>query len=550
MSGKRRFQKVVKIFSGVKEDVVTLYPGLLGLKIGGQKTIEVSGRSGYVYIRLLNNLNEVIQAYNDQVPVNDSMYDLPVLVRRDKTDKGKWYVYGKDTGRYSNWGGFSYLPTHGDTHSFDESDVGIDITYVHNKQFMPHLVYPTSSTGSATVDLYPYPYYGPDGNWHYAGQQTITGLLDYVPSTTGTAQILLIYFDGNDTPLIATGSSVSSDVTNVQTLLNALPSLPTSTSDPIALVKVNNNTTTFGWDNVIPLRQLHSWTSFTGTVTGVGHTIQDDGVSQTARTYLNFVGDGFVLWDTGTQTNVSGTASGGASVVWDGSQWNPLAKPTSANAKDDEFDNDSLDGKWTEWDVNTVLSVAENNWGAELSTLAGTYCGVGITQPIPSATNFTFWTRAHLFSDSVNDIRRQCGIIVGEDLVDNPSTSNFYFYGLQLWPDTSSAKVVAAQYSDYSLVSGTSYGTGVDVPVSLNSIYLRCRYTTGTDEFQFELSYDGIAWMTTIDNTFAFTPKQIGIGLIGEVDNVNKAVFEFFRVVNTNTNIVLPGNRVEYKFDT
>ena len=52
-----------------------------------------------------------------------------------------------------------------------------------------------------------------------------------------------------------------------------------------------------------------AYINFTGS-SGSGHTIQDDGVSQTQRTNFNFVGDGFLLWDDAgnNATIVSGTS--------------------------------------------------------------------------------------------------------------------------------------------------------------------------------------------------------------------------------------------------
>jgi hypothetical protein len=69
----------------------TSYSGLLGLAIGGHKIVNHPTRAGYVYVRLRDNLSEVVQAFNDKV---SPVYDFPVLIQR----KGnKWYVLGRPT---------------------------------------------------------------------------------------------------------------------------------------------------------------------------------------------------------------------------------------------------------------------------------------------------------------------------------------------------------------------------------------------------------------------------------------------------------------------
>ena len=91
--------------------------GVLGYPIS-TKVVEVPGRNGYVYVRLRNSNNEIIQARNDKV---SPVYDLPVLVIRDATG---YRVLGRDLVRYQDWGSFSsFLPRHGASHSLT-NDLG------------------------------------------------------------------------------------------------------------------------------------------------------------------------------------------------------------------------------------------------------------------------------------------------------------------------------------------------------------------------------------------------------------------------------------------
>jgi hypothetical protein len=111
--------------------------GSLGIPIGGQKLVEVPNRNSFVYVKLRDNQNEVIQAFNNKVAPS---YGLPVIVERQHN---RYVVLDVDTIRYQNdWNSFApYLPRHGNTHSFNtESGGGGDIVWVHNRQFMPFLL--------------------------------------------------------------------------------------------------------------------------------------------------------------------------------------------------------------------------------------------------------------------------------------------------------------------------------------------------------------------------------------------------------------------------
>lgn len=82
-----------------------------------------------------------------------------------------------------------------------------------------------------------------------------------------------------------------------------------------------------------------AWIDWTGSSSGGGHVIQDEGVAQTQRTNFNFIGDGFVLWDDAGNdaTIVSGTSipgtpgapgaqgeqglPGGTTIIYDDSEY-------------------------------------------------------------------------------------------------------------------------------------------------------------------------------------------------------------------------------------
>ncbi|MHA2345046.1 MAG: hypothetical protein ACXADW_24650 [Candidatus Hodarchaeales archaeon] len=187
---KRRLFKAVSELDIKKKDQEYEIPGVLGFILAGEETVEVPTRDSFVFVRLRNNNNELIQAFNDQVSpvyglpvlvVRDKVdkgrykivgrdlgqysnwgsqvspvYGLPVLVVRDKVDKGRYKIVGRDLGQYSNWGSSStYLARHGNQHSFNpDSGGGGDIVWVFGRQFMPLLGYPSGSSASPRMMIH------------------------------------------------------------------------------------------------------------------------------------------------------------------------------------------------------------------------------------------------------------------------------------------------------------------------------------------------------------------------------------------------------------
>jgi len=61
---KKNLHRQIRGMLEDKSDKLNLISGELGIKINGQKTVEVSGRDGYVWVRLRGSESELIQAYN------------------------------------------------------------------------------------------------------------------------------------------------------------------------------------------------------------------------------------------------------------------------------------------------------------------------------------------------------------------------------------------------------------------------------------------------------------------------------------------------------
>lgn len=315
MSGRFRLRKVSERMHRVKPDEQITFPGELGLKLGGQTLVEVPNRSGFVYVRIRSDQSEVVQAYNAVV---SPIYGLPVTIARDRIDKGRYYVLGRDVGRYNNWGSSAYLPFHGAMHSFNPDAPGADPVWVWSRQFTPILAVPSGSSAAMNVLVYPGTLYY-DNRWIYAGMTGTADMSPYKP-TGSNARMVLIYMDQAGNPKLSAGSYFAANLTGTQQIFPYLPSMPGDGLVPVAGVRLVSGSTTVTWDNLYDLRQFLHWGVFTGTAgsgAGGGHTIQYNGSNLTNRSYLNFAGPGFYVFDDAVNgaTVVSGSAGGGGTLA-------------------------------------------------------------------------------------------------------------------------------------------------------------------------------------------------------------------------------------------
>jgi hypothetical protein len=317
MSGRYRLQKAHRQVKQVKQDEINLIPGELGLKLGGGKLVEVPNRPGYVYVRLRSNQSEVVQAFNDKVAL---VYGLPVLVAIDPRLQSRYYIYGRDIGRYVNWGtSSSYLPVHGHSHSFNPDSPGNDIVYVYGRQYMPFAVTPSGSSGAMSAWIYPGTMYR-NNQWHYAGGTGTPSLTGYKP-TGSTARMVLVFLDDDGNPNLAVGSHFDAGITGSLAVFDYIPTLPSLQDIPLAAIRLVSGTSAVLWDNIYDVRLLVGDASVaSGTSSGYA-TIQNEGSDLTQRTKLNFVGAGLHAYDDASNgvTVVSGSFVPGHLILDDGS---------------------------------------------------------------------------------------------------------------------------------------------------------------------------------------------------------------------------------------
>lgn len=370
MSNRYRLQKALNVLDTKKESISISVPGRLGVTKDNIKQVEVNGRPGYVWVRIRGSLSELVQAYNDQV---SAVYDLPVVLERDKVDRGRWRVRGRDLGQYQNWGTSPYLPRHGAQHSFDPDSKGGDIVWVYGKQFMPLMVYPSGSSGGPNVLIEEGVFYNA-GVWIYAGNTGTANILpDYKPTGSSNAKMALVWIDSNGNPQVEAGTvEFSSSITGNAGIIPYLPVMPSSYGVPLAGIRLLTGTATILWDNIYDVRPHIVGDGFIPTGSMSRHIIEDDGVVIQDRDTLNFVGDTFVVYDDpiNAKTIVSGTASGNANIE---------LSPNQVAFSDDDGNVIGWDlFKYYRWYDGDDIDYANLVVGGRLSSETSAYSGYSI----------------------------------------------------------------------------------------------------------------------------------------------------------------------------
>jgi hypothetical protein len=307
--GRKRFERALKGALDKKKDKPRLFKGLMGAYVAGVQAVGVADRPDFVWVRLRGATGEVIQAFNDDVM---EVFDLPVLVIRDERFSHIWRIEGRDLGQYGDWGGASYLPPHGRTHSFTASaaDTGSDPVWVFKRQFMPFMPRPNlSGTNAIYLEA---EYYFWEGRYHYWPGSGTEDLLQYRPTGGGAGRFVTIYLDGDlGIPQVLLGPEFSLIYPpQDQTEFIAVPAQDVGI--PIAAISLQTGTEQIGWQEIYDLRLAPSELPATGSTIGVF----DEGVPVGNVRSMNFVGDNVEAIVSGSFAwiSVTGTTGGGGQV--------------------------------------------------------------------------------------------------------------------------------------------------------------------------------------------------------------------------------------------
>lgn len=210
--------------------------------------------------------------------------------------------------------------------------------------------------------------------------------------------------------------------------------------------------------------------------------------------------------------------------------WMPDHPPASAGAYDDEFDNSSFDtGSWAEWDVPNDLTVSENDYGLSLlkASSANTYFS-GVYRTAPN-NDWTIWAKISLTVKRVANSAVLCGLFLGQDLANNPSTSDIvaFRYGYNAY--SSGDSIDANKFSSYQNDGASSYGNVADVIIG-SHVYQRIRRASNT--LYFDFSTNGIGWQQIGSSAEPFVPAQFGFAIFNLTTGVDaRMTCSFFRYV-------------------
>jgi len=509
-----------------------VYSGKLGLSISGARQVNVSGRGGFVYVRLRDNLSEVVQAYNDKV---SPIYDFPVLIQR----KGnRWHVIGKDTARYDQWSNYApYLPAHASQHSFNrDNGTGGDKVDIYADQFMPLLVYPSGTAGAGMLMVAPY-LLQRDADFIQVGNTGTRNLLIYKP-TTNQAILGLVVLNkttGNPEVIINSGTPFSAGITGTAGISPYIP-YPQSHQEPLYAFRLVSGTRSLGWSNLYNARQLVGrGSASTGTSSGggiAGIVAQDEGVVLGTGTVFNFVGPNVDASISGSVVRVFVTGSSGGSL------------PTFITGS---IPYAASDGTLTEnnpllfWD-NTVrgLRLGRNRNISPFNVADGFSIAVGGNNPgdISGIAGLTLGTGS-LGSPSftVNGYRaRGTGTTVMQPVQSGDALASWIGAGYDGANFQSASRV--RLYADGSWITGTYYPTRIDFEITPSgSATRRAQATLRGDSLDLvsgstyniggtphthndKLDVDSLGQVDigetvaiTDDNVYSFTPSQAA-GLI------------------------------------
>lgn len=316
-------------YDGGTEKSPQILSGILGLPIGGNLTVQVPNRPGYVFVRIRDTQNEFVSAYNDEV---SPVYNLPVLIQRQGN---RWRVVDRDLERYENWGtNLPFLPKHGDQHSFNRAGGGGDVVWVYADQFMPLLTTPSGTSGGPNVLLDSY-LLQRDSDFIHVGFTGSPNMVQYKP-TNNQAIMGLVYLNrqsGNMGLLINSGSPFNANMTGTAEIAPYIP-YPAAYQEPLYAFRLVSGTQTIQWENLYNARQFYS-----GKVTGTGGGGSSTflGLSDTPNSYAGFSGQ-FVAVN-GTETGLEFIASAPGAFTVDGLPYRTDAGdlPYSILEDDDEF---------------------------------------------------------------------------------------------------------------------------------------------------------------------------------------------------------------------
>jgi hypothetical protein len=236
---------------------------------------------------------------------------------------------------------------------------------------------------------------------------------------------------------------------------------------------------------------------------------------------------------------------GGGGFTSDLALWDADSPPLTSNGYDDEFNNLSLDPKWTEWDEALTLTLNETERGLEMildSAMANRFAGIYQQHNNSDITIYTKVSSLNL--QTAGEIK--AGIILGSGIFADPATGDFV--GYVFYNGGAGTGLQVETWNDYqnintTLVNNTSI-------LWLTDVYLRVRYDSAAGDYSFGYSSDGVGWTDfRTENLPISGLLEVGLGVRSDITTFDpKAIFSFFRTIPTvGITIVMDGDRLDYQ---
>ena len=209
------------------------------------------------------------------------------------------------------------------------------------------------------------------------------------------------------------------------------------------------------------------------------------------------------------------TAGGGGTLTTFQAVWDPLAAQSPADTDTDYFDDSSLDGSWSEFDLGSAVTVSEGSDGLKLastSTAGEAIAGVLKAAPSHSAYNVTIQLRANAVVE--NYLRIGLGLTEGTG-----STDNVIMHGFLFQSGTSYPWIEVARFSAYNAFSARIQYFQNEMGLVADVAYLRAHVTSTT--VQFLISANGRNWLAVGDAVTITTHLPGGVTHCGIVCNNN-----------------------------
>lgn len=217
--------------------------------------------------------------------------------------------------------------------------------------------------------------------------------------------------------------------------------------------------------------------------------------------------------------------------------WNPKIAPTSPNAKDDEFLDQSVDPKWTEWDPAGMLTVSEDEYGLRLDIAddpASADNIAGIRQAVPTSDEFEIAARLTIEGPAANWLTG--GIFLSGDIATNPTTAPLFY--AQLRVSTSGAdNIEACNANNYRSSTGAAFAH----TAYTDTLYVAMQWKASTQRACVWYSRTGVGWIrltsASYDPTTITSVSYMGI-LMNGYQSAGSLRAEFFRVREASSGIL------------